>query len=116
MPFKAPRIRSCGYRVSAGLLCACQLKRMKERNARYEVTRPNARQRGYTRSWDRERAIYLKANPSCRRCNARATVVDHIQPHKGNDALFWNRANWQPLCATCHNRAKQAQEHRDSSP
>ncbi|WP_309242099.1 HNH endonuclease [Paenibacillus sp. S150] len=23
-------------------------------------------------------------------------------PHKGDMELFWNEANWQPLCASCH--------------
>ena len=40
-------------------------------------------------------------------------LVDHIMPHKGNMALFWNRANWQPLCNHCHSQAKQAQEFRE---
>lgn len=35
---------------------------------------------------------------------ARATVLDHIVPHKGDYGLFWDKGNWQPLCATCHNR------------
>ncbi|TPW30330.1 HNH endonuclease, partial [Martelella alba] len=45
-----------------------------------------------------------------RRCGAPAVVVDHIRPHRGNDDLFWDRANWQPLCRHCHNSAKQAEE------
>jgi len=32
-----------------------------------------------------------------------ALVVDHIQPHKGNDDLFWDASNWQSLCEACHN-------------
>ncbi|WP_425373960.1 hypothetical protein [Phyllobacterium bourgognense] len=24
--------------------------------------------------------------------------------------MFWNRANWQPLCLPCHNSIKQRQE------
>lgn len=31
-----------------------------------------------------------------------AIVVDHIIPHKGNKALFWDTRNWQPLCKPCH--------------
>ena len=116
MPFKARRICGCGLRVPADKLCICQVKRMQERKARHDANRPNARQRGYDRNWEKERAIYLKANPQCRRCPAPATVVDHIQAHKGNKALFWNRANWQPLCTSCHSRAKQAQEHRECKP
>jgi 5-methylcytosine-specific restriction endonuclease McrA len=29
-------------------------------------------------------------------------VVDHIQPHKGDETLFWDENNWQPLCRQCH--------------
>jgi 5-methylcytosine-specific restriction protein A len=30
-------------------------------------------------------------------------VVDHVIPHKGDRALFWDEANnWQALCARCH--------------
>ena len=108
MPFKAPRICQCGNRVQANTICACQVRR----KALADLYRPNARQRGYTRPWDKERAIYLLANPTCARCPAPATVVDHIMAHKGNQALFWNRANWQPLCGTHHNSWKQSQERQ----
>lgn len=39
-----------------------------------------------------------------------ATVVDHITPHRGDKALFWDSANWQSLCAECHSRFKQIEE------
>lgn len=39
-----------------------------------------------------------------------ATVVDHITPHKGDSALFWDKANWQSLCKRCHDSVKQAEE------
>ena len=39
-----------------------------------------------------------------------ATVVDHIVPHKGDMALFWDKSNWQGLCAHCHNSHKQRRE------
>jgi 5-methylcytosine-specific restriction endonuclease McrA len=39
-----------------------------------------------------------------------ATVVDHIIPHKGDQKLFWNQDNWQPLCKTHHDSHKQAFE------
>ncbi|MCA0996301.1 HNH endonuclease signature motif containing protein [Alloyangia pacifica] len=43
-------------------------------------------------------------------CCAPATVVDHIIAHRGDMTLFWDKANWQPLCKSCHNREKQRQE------
>jgi len=31
-------------------------------------------------------------------------VVDHIQPHRGDQLLFWDRTNWQTLCKRCHDQ------------
>lgn len=33
-------------------------------------------------------------NPVCAKCGRLATVVDHIQAHKGNVGLFWGTKNW----------------------
>ncbi len=69
--------------------------------------RPSAAKRGYGPRWRRARAAYLRSNPLCRACEARdrvtaATVVDHIVPHRGDQELFWNEENWQPLCKPDH--------------
>ena len=68
-----------------------------------------------TQRWKRERAAFLRRNPLCRMCEAigltsLARAVDHVEPHRGNETLFWNQDNWQPICLTCHSAAKQAQE------
>ncbi|MGH6796427.1 MAG: hypothetical protein ACREDH_14820 [Methylocella sp.] len=39
-----------------------------------------------------------------------ATIVDHIVPHRGSPILFWDAANWQPLCAAHHSGEKQVLE------
>lgn len=39
-----------------------------------------------------------------------ATVVDHVKPHKGDEALFWNTGNLQSLCKACHDRHKQSED------
>ena len=80
----------------------------------YQDPRPSASRRGYGAIWQRARAGFLKDHPLCKSCQSRqktipATVVDHIIPHKGDTSLFWDRANWQPLCERCHNR-KSARE------
>lgn len=113
MPVKGSRICGCGRLVPSGTSCACEIRRARERKARHDAKRPTARERGYTAEWERESKAFLKECPACRRCGAPATLVDHIQPHKGNQRLFWNRANWQPLCRPCHNSAKQAEERRN---
>jgi 5-methylcytosine-specific restriction endonuclease McrA len=88
--------------------------RDRERRARHDANRPSARQRGYDSRWQRERAAFLAVNRHCRRCGERATLVDHIRPHRGNWAVFWDRSNWQPLCTACHSRHKQAVEKREA--
>jgi 5-methylcytosine-specific restriction enzyme A len=80
-----------------------------------DKNRPSARSRGYTRRWEKARLAYLRDNPLCVLCLAigqttPATVVDHKTAHKGNQELFWSRANWQSLCDTCHSSVKQAEE------
>jgi 5-methylcytosine-specific restriction endonuclease McrA len=85
-----------------------------ERKARHDLHRPSARQRGYDSKWDKARAAFLAAHPHCAHpgCNALATVVDHVIPHKGDRKLFWSRSNWQALCTHHHSSAKQSQEAR----
>lgn len=71
--------------------------------------RPSAAARGYGRDWQKARAAYLAEHPLCVDCQARglirsATVVDHVVPHKGDQAIFWDVGNWQGLCTPCHDR------------
>lgn len=37
-------------------------------------------------------------------------VCDHVKPHRGDLALFWNEENLQTLCKPCHDNAKQRDE------
>ena len=70
--------------------------------------RAHAAERGYGAKWQRERRKFLESNPFCVKCYEEghitmATVVDHIVPHRGDQKLFWDRGNWQPLCEHHHN-------------
>lgn len=112
MPSKPPRICACGHRVASGLRCPCEVKRDAERKARHDRRRPNSSARGYSGAWDRAKAAFLAKHPFCRRCGDPATTVDHVIPHRGDERLFWDRENWQPLCARDHNSAKQREERR----
>lgn len=112
MPMLPPRICACGAVVPARTRCECQVIRDRERKARFDRTRPSARERGYDAKWEKARAEYLKANPLCRFDGAPATTVDHIKPHRGDMRLFWSRSNWQPLCTSCHSSIKQSRERR----
>lgn len=73
-------------------------------------------QRGYGYRWQLAREGYLRAHPLCCMCKEEgdravpATVVDHKVPHRGDMTLFWDRTNWQGLCAHHHSGAKQREE------
>ena len=107
-----PRLCSCGAIVPAGELCACQRDTIRARKRRHDAKRPNSRQRGYTREWEKARAEFLRLHPCCAMCGDPAQLVDHIRPHKGDKALFWNWNNWQALCTPCHSRVKQRLERQ----
>jgi 5-methylcytosine-specific restriction endonuclease McrA len=71
------------------------------------MSRPSAARRGYTARWRRESAEFLRLNPMCAPCmragrRTKASVVHHKRPHRGNQRLFWDRANWEGRCTTCH--------------
>lgn len=90
------------------------MKAMAARHVPAEQVRATSAQRGYGSRWQKARATYLMRHPLCAHCEAAgrvtaATVVDHVTPHKGDQALFWDTANWQPLCKA-HHDAKTATE------
>ena len=74
-------------------------------------------QRGYDYRWQKARERFLREHPLCVLCEAAgrvglATIVDHKQPHRGDQALFWDEANWQGLCAHHHSSTKQREERK----
>ena len=87
-------------------------------NARYCVRHSAGREydgrikHDYRKWYDRKdyriaRDVFMFQHPVCVVCGALATDLDHIKPHKGDWALFWDVRNWQSLCATCHGRKTQ---------
>lgn len=72
-------------------------------------------EKGYGTRWQKESRAFLRANPLCVRCQqegryVKATVVDHIVPHRGDQQLFWDRSNWQPLCKKCHDHKTMTED------
>ena len=69
--------------------------------------RDSSGKRGYNSKWQKERLRFLQSHPLCVRCEkegkyVKATVVDHIVPHRGDQILFWDRNNWEALCKRHH--------------
>lgn len=108
MANRLPRIcTTCGHIfIGRCQLCAQQRKAS-------SPPRLSAHRRGYDEVWQaRSRAWRFDpahrerlwcADPFKLHGLARlATVVDHIIPHKGDRALFWDETNWQSLCGSCN--------------
>lgn len=71
--------------------------------------RESSSKRGYNSKWQRARKLFLQRpeNVFCVECKkegiyTKATVVDHIVPHRNNKELFWDVNNWQALCKKHH--------------
>lgn len=117
MPKAAPRIcmqSGCKDYATAKGYCATHQTESRQ----YDRLRGNAHQRGYSNVWRKARATYLSSHPLCVICEPQnrvtpACVVDHVQPHKGDQDLFWDSTNWQALCQSCHN-SKTAKEDMGS--
>ena len=86
------------------------------------TTPPHQRRTSFGQRWsvldtskqnmDKQPASWRKEHqPLCVMCSAEgrttaAEVVDHIQPHRGDRALFWDSTNWQSLCKQHHDSDK----------
>lgn len=80
-------------------------------------SRPAGRPRLYDARWRAESKAFLKVHTHCAYClernkRVRSTIVDHKIPHRGDIRLFWDKRNWQPMCRTCHDAAKQREERQ----
>jgi 5-methylcytosine-specific restriction protein A len=68
-----------------------------------EIRQPHQLGPVKSRLFGRQRVDFLRRHPICAACKREpANSLDHIQPHRGNLALFWDQANWQGLCRACH--------------
>ena len=63
-----------------------------------------------TPAWRQRRARQLAREPWCAMCLAqgkqmRASVADHVVPHRGDAEAFW-QGRLQSLCLSCHSSDK----------
>lgn len=131
MPVARPRPclhPGCAALVRGGGYCEKHTKVQQEHARERDRARGSAASRGYGYRWAQTSKGFLQRHPLCCECDrhgvvSAAEVTDHIVPHRLAEALesqdaeriaaaralFWDRANWQPLCWRCHSR-KTARE------
>jgi 5-methylcytosine-specific restriction protein A len=88
--------------------------------------RRSAFSRGYTKRWSKAAKAFRLQYPLCgmrpnneppvmslcdqEERSTPATLVDHVVPHRGDQTLFWDQANWQAMCESCHSRKTQFED------
>ena len=96
--------RPCRYpgcpNLTDGVYCEEHAKIMEQHYEKFQ--RGYSPGKRYGRAWKRIRDRYVHKHPLCEQClkegrYTKATVVDHIRPHRGDPELFWNPDNWQAL-------------------
>lgn len=61
--------------------------------------------------WRKISKEFLAKYNVCVICGAKATIADHITPHRGNEDLFYDTNNLQPMCWSCHTRKTLAENN-----
>ena len=85
--------------------------------------RPGSAQRGYDMRWRRASSAWLReqfaaGEVRCAGCgklldaSRRDIHVDHIVPHRGDETLFWDQANWQAMHSACHSRKTRLEQSK----
>ena len=97
-PLGPCKVRTCRGRATERGYCATHAR--EHPAPRQPDTRPSSTQRGYDVKWRRIRAMFLRKYPSCVRCGAEATDVDHIISLAKGGTNEW--VNLQSYCHSCH--------------
>ena len=110
MPNRPPQM--C---VAPGCAALVQGRRCRVHAAQQEHARTNWDVRRWYRTprWKLLRALVLRESAyTCAGCGLVmvALEVDHVRKHDGSSLLFWQRANLQALCRSCHQRKTQRGE------
>jgi 5-methylcytosine-specific restriction protein A len=108
-------LRECSYPGCSTLVSA---GRCASHGAKHHQAAPG-RSLYATPRWRSESAEFLREHPLCEcpDCQAGklrakfATTVDHREPHRGSEALFWSRSNWQAMSASCHSKKTAREVH-----
>ena len=77
--------------------------------SKYKSAHPERSSMYQSEHWRILRDRVLREEPSCRRCGAPSTDVDHVIALA--DGGSWDRDNLQGLCRSCH-RAKTGEDNR----
>lgn len=113
MPNRPPI--SCNYPGCLGGIAVrgtsyCEKHQKKDREPERESDRFRARTNPWrhlynNKAWRMLRVFILNRDPMCCICQREGSyIADHIKDHKGSPTLFYDPANLQGVCKTCHDK------------
>mgnify|MGYP002365729643 CR=1 FL=1 len=124
MPTRAMRVcpgAGCRQIVASGKCPRCAAKaqaRESQRQAEVNSRRPAGSMSVYSSPrWRKARSEYIAQHPHCCTpgCRGLTRYLDHIRPWRSfppeqQEAAFWDPANHQGLCRSCHSRKTAEQD------
>ena len=116
MAIRAKRL--CGHPGCNTLVDAGRCDKHKQQQSnQYDEHRGNFRDRGYTSTWDKVRAMKVKKDPLCEECLKQGNVtpveiVHHIIPvdlcrQIGRDDFIYDMDNLKSDCWPCHGKERE---------
>lgn len=91
--------------------CERHQRRQRGHERRYQTGATaynSARWVRFSRSYRAEHPFCVNAGKGIPYCTELTDLVDHVQPHRGDEVLFWS-GPFAPMCRACHS-AKTATE------
>lgn len=104
MPTSAPKHHPPGWQSRDQRIAAHNRARRADGGIVYDLQR-----------WRKMRKAFIDTHPLCvnfDQCHNVSVICDHIQPHRGDDALMWCWDNLQAMCKPCHDRKTMTDDHR----
>jgi 5-methylcytosine-specific restriction enzyme A len=106
MPWRSKQLCAgrCGRTVSAGYCESCRASGVaEEEKPEWHALYGAAWQRA-SKTWLAQHPLAVDIFGGHRGVLKVAEAVDHIIPHRGDRALFWDSSNWQGLTKSDHDR------------
>jgi 5-methylcytosine-specific restriction protein A len=119
-----PRLQTLGNRISPAVTVPVDRKEAEAQRTRRRDQEDAGRKLYNTRAWKALRREVLERDAyTCQKTGViclgqhpapNSPVADHIVPHRGDPALFWDKSNIQTVSKAYHDSLKQREERAGS--
>jgi 5-methylcytosine-specific restriction protein A len=90
--------------LTRGKYCEDHEREDLDRNNANDKDRRSASKRGYDRTWQKARLMYLRRNPLCAKCRTHLDLQVHHKVPISEGGSRLDPKNLETLCGTCHKK------------